>query len=415
MKKLLMATCAIACVSQGGTSESYASDIYVHINLSTIATSNTNKTDDNTEYKCLQAKWDISEDEANLQSVRLDGSLSTMIERYEVPPSCIHIIANLPGKHKGKTVHLGTSDTAREAGAFSGLSYHNSHWRDPNDQSSGTKIFLKINFGSDGQPVVFHGSLNYLFYNSNIIQCLNFKNINTSEVTSMQSMFENCINLETIDFGDFNTKNVTAMSCMFRRCESLKNLNLSMFNTQKVTSMSSMFYGCQSLIKLDLNSFDTRNVRHMSYMFCNCTNLLELTAGEYFNTSNVREMNNMFLNCKSIKEIDLLKRFNTKNVYEMHGMFQDCSALEKLDLSSFSSEHLCDVGSMFYRCPNLSTEGKLPSAKLPSEEEKGIKWGEFDIGTVRDYEKCCLKDCEIAKIKQRHIKIEEEGKKKGAK
>ena len=138
MKKLLMATCAIACVSQGVTSESYASDTYVHIiNLSTIATSNTNKTDDNTEYKCLQAKWDISEDEANLQSVRLDGSLSTMIERYEVPPSCIHIIANLPGKHKGKTVHLGTSDTAREAGAFSGLSYHNSHWRDPNDQSSG--------------------------------------------------------------------------------------------------------------------------------------------------------------------------------------------------------------------------------------------------------------------------------------
>ena len=374
MKKLLMATCAIACVSQGGTSESYASDIYVHINLSTIATSNTNKTDDNTEYKYLQAKWDTSGDNAELKSVWFDRSLRTMRDQYGVPPCSIHITADLPGKHEDKTVHLGTLDTARKAGAFSGLSYHNSHWRDPNDPLSRTKIFLEINFGSDGQPVVCYGSLNYLFYDSDIIQCLNFENMDTSKVTHMGFMFENCANLETINFGNFNTENVTYM---WR-----------------------MFYNCRSLEKLDLSSFNTKQVKNMGYMFCGCENLLKLTVGENFDTSNVRTMNGMFMDCQKIEELDFLKKFSTINVYYMHSMFKNCSALKSLDLSSFEAKELADVNWMFCNC----------NAK--------IQWGKFDIGIVCNYKECYLSSSEIEDIEKRHGQIIEEKKereKKGAK
>ncbi|WP_162254853.1 BspA family leucine-rich repeat surface protein, partial [Companilactobacillus crustorum] len=53
--------------------------------------------------------------------------------------------------------------------------------------------------------------------------------------------------------------------------DGLKNIN-----TSKVTNMSSMFFRAKSLTNLDLSSFDTRKVTDMSGMFCETSKLTNL-------------------------------------------------------------------------------------------------------------------------------------------
>ena len=63
-------------------------------------------------------------------------------------------------------------------------------------------------------------------------------------------------------------------TCMwFFYASILENLNVRNLDTSNVTNMSGMFNGCSSLESLDLSNFDTSNVTNMSYMFHGCNNL----------------------------------------------------------------------------------------------------------------------------------------------
>ena len=70
------------------------------------------------------------------------------------------------------------------------------------------------------------------------------ENLNTSEVTSMSSLFQQCKALKTIDVSRFDTRKVTNMSSMFMWCSGLERLNVTSFDTQNVTEMDFMFYDC---------------------------------------------------------------------------------------------------------------------------------------------------------------------------
>ena len=86
---------------------------------------------------------------------------------------------------------------------------------------------------------------------------IDVSNLNTSQVTNMERMFNLNENLISLDLGLFNTSQVSNMNSMFSNCTSLKSLNLSNFNTANVTDMDYMFGGCSALTSLDLSSFDT--------------------------------------------------------------------------------------------------------------------------------------------------------------
>ena len=133
-----------------------------------------------------------------------------------------------------------------------------------------------------------------------------------------------------------NTSNVTSMDNMFDFMSELTSVNLNNFNTQNVTSMYGMFLGCEKLTSLDLSSFNTSNVIEMSYMFDECYALQSI----------------------------ILNSFNTAKVEYFDGMFENCTSLEILDLSSFSTTRLGGddtdynenyMSAMFYECRNLRT------------------------------------------------------------
>ena len=117
---------------------------------------------------------------------------------------------------------------------------------------------------------------NFLKNESNIKSIKKLKGLDTSNVTSMQEMFDGCSSLTSLDLSSLDTSKVTSMSGMFNGCSSLTSLDLSNFNTSNVTDMHFMFYGCSKLTSLDLSSFDTSNVTNMSNMFDRCSSLKDV-------------------------------------------------------------------------------------------------------------------------------------------
>ena len=183
------------------------------------------------------------------------------------------------------------------------------------------------------------------------IQGMNY--LNTSEVTTMQSMFNGCSGLTSLDVSGFNTANVTNMLSVFSGCSGLTSLDVSGFNTANVTNMQSLFNGCSGLTSLDLSSFNTSEVTDMRSMFNGCSGLTSLDLSG-FNTANVTNMRSMFTGCSGLTSLDL-SGFNTANVLKMDYMFYGCSGMTSLDLSGFNTTKVNNMTMMFYDCGELTT------------------------------------------------------------
>ena len=175
---------------------------------------------------------------------------------------------------------------------------------------------------------LYYDNPGWLNYNDKIEKVVFSSSFADARPEKCGKWFYLCKNLTSITGLNYlNTSNVTSMASMFDHCESLTSLDLSKFNTSKVQRMNSMFEGCKSLTKLDLRSF---------------------------NTSNVQYMNNMFYNCKNLKKVDV-SSFNTSNVKSMYQMFYGCSSLVKLNLTSFTPSSSTSLEAMFEYCENLKT------------------------------------------------------------
>ena len=118
-------------------------------------------------------------------------------------------------------------------------------------------------------------------------------NIDTSNVTIMQRMFQNCVRLTTVPL--YNTIKVKDMYQMFDNCPSLQTV--PGFNTSNVTIMESMFEGC-SLLKT-VPEMDTSKVTKFQYMFANCTSLTTI-EGISFKSFSASTMNNQYIFGSSI-------------------------------------------------------------------------------------------------------------------
>ena len=116
-----------------------------------------------------------------------------------------------------------------------------------------------------------------------------------------------------------DTSNVTTMRSMFRHCEALTSLNLSGFNTSNVTNMNNMFGTCQALTSLDLYNFNTANVTDMKYMFNDCSALRFIYVSNEWNTNRVTSSNSMFHGCSQLPNFDSSVVDKTNAHYNLGG------------------------------------------------------------------------------------------------
>lgn len=91
------------------------------------------------------------------------------------------------------------------------------------------------------------------------------------------------------EVANIDTSNITSMRSMFDYCEYLTELDLSNFDTSKVTSFQLMFNRCVRLQKLNLSSFDTSSATIMRDVVSGLWGLQEITFGANWITPNVTE------------------------------------------------------------------------------------------------------------------------------
>ena len=113
------------------------------------------------------------------------------------------------------------------------------------------------------------------------------ENLDTSNVTNMESMFEQAnFDLDSLDLSSWDVSNVETMRSMFWSCNSLKALDLSSWDVSNVKNINYMFDHCRSLEFLDVSSWDTSNMCDSTiYIFRGCFNLTNIIFGpDWFNS-----------------------------------------------------------------------------------------------------------------------------------
>lgn len=150
------------------------------------------------------------------------------------------------------------------------------------------------------------------------ITSFKLNNVDTSNVTDMERMFNNLRWVETLDLSSFDTSNVTTMSQMFTN-GGFTELDLSTFDTSKVTNMGSMFYDCRSLASIDVSSFDTSMVEYMFQMFA-LTDVAELYLCSFTGT-NLEDAYSMFAYCSNLETIYTTPLFDLTSLQEGSNMF----------------------------------------------------------------------------------------------
>ena len=161
--------------------------------------------------------------------------------------------------------------------------------------------------------------------------------LDTSNMTTMNHMFEDCEALVTVP--EIDTSKVTDMDNMFNNCSSLKSV--PEMDTSNVTTMSNMFNNCSSITGNEevFNNLDTTKVTNMSGMFTDCTSLTNVPE---IDTSNVTNMNSMFEGCTSLPA-EFPHRINCSSIEgnnlaeEVGNMFKD-SSVTKVQLANVPQE-----------------------------------------------------------------------------
>ena len=244
------------------------------------------------------------------------------------------------------------------------------------------------------------------------------ENLNTENVTNMNSMFDRCSALTSLDLTNFNTAKVSDMSYMFMDCSALTTIFVSdKFVTDQVTDGRDMFHMCINLIgaiEYDGSKSDHTYANYENGYFSpeggfrayaefnegtgtlTFRRGLSKPAGAYdLNEGNATpewrkekepEHNNdefivpgvkidiskvvfdaSFANarptscykwfdmCTSLTEIEGIENLNTEKVTNMGSMFSGCYVLNPLDVSNFNTQNVEDVSEMFVSCMKLKS------------------------------------------------------------
>jgi len=156
-----------------------------------------------------------------------------------------------------------------------------------------------------------------------------------------------------IDLRDIDVSKVTSFDYVFNALQNITKIDLTGWDTSNATSMASMFYCCSSLEEIvGLEMLDTSRVEKFNQMFFCCYKIKEIDLSN-LSFKSARDTSDMFLHCNSATSI-YLPSDSSSNIEHCHSMFEDCASLEDLyELDSIDFSHVDNMGNMFYNCKSL--------------------------------------------------------------
>ena len=244
----------------------------------------------------------------------------------------------------------------------------------------------------------------YYWFSSckNLTDIEGIENLNTENVTNMNSMFDRCSALTSLDLTNFNTAKVSDMSYMFMGCTALTTIFVSdKFVTDLVTSSDNMFHMCINLIgaiEYDGSKSDHTYANYENGYFSpeggfhayaefdgtgtltfrrgvskpeeaydlneganapawsdQSTNINKVVFDASFVNARPTSCYKWFDMCTSLTEIEGIENLNTEKVTNMGSMFSDCHVLNPLDVSNFDTQNVEDMSCMFSNCEGLNS------------------------------------------------------------
>ena len=209
-------------------------------------------------------------------------------------------------------------------------------------------------------------------------------------------MFSGCEKLSKLDLSSFDTSNVTTMRSMFFECKALKELDVTNFNTLNVESMKYMFVSCESLTTMDLNNFDTSNVTDMESMFNACNSLETIILGKNFDRL---YSPNIFSGAKNLtRVISLRPATSASDVMTVSGdAFNNMSASAILYVPNTATESLYEANATYASElgksriePIMELVGANPTTvplnnTYDASTDLGVKVAGFDPSESSDY------------------------------
>ena len=228
------------------------------------------------------------------------------------------------------------------------------------------------------------------------------ENLNTENVTNMNSMFDRCSALTLLDLTNFNTAKVSDMSYMFMGCSALTTIFVSdKFVTDQVTDGREMFHMCINLIgaiEYDGSKSDHTYANYENGYFSpeggfhayaefdgtgtltfrrgvskpeeaydlneganapawsdQSTNISKVVFDASFANARPTSCYKWFYMCTSLTEIEGIENLNTEEVTNMGSMFSGCYDLTQLDLSNFDTQNVENMSDMFVSCLDLKS------------------------------------------------------------
>lgn len=160
--------------------------------------------------------------------------------------------------------------------------------------------------------------------------------INTSSLTTMESMFENT-SIDIVDLSDFVTSSVTSMYKLCKGSALSTFIHNTSLVTTNVTTFAEMFKNCSNLTSIDLSNLNTLNVTTMESMFENCSSITNINLAN-LNISSVTNMENMFANCSSLSTLNL-KGWNFPNGLSTTNMFNNVPSNCQITVSSDTAKN----------------------------------------------------------------------------
>jgi len=265
--------------------------------------------------------------------------------------------------------------------------------------------------------------------------------LDTSNITTMNSMFYNCKELPLLDISTFNTSNVTNMYNMFSSSIKLATIDMTGLDVSKVTTLQMAFYNCPLLTNiigfgdLEFSSIERLNsafqmskisnisincgekhpVSEATSAFENCTELLsatitgmecasfsslfsgcnKLTQVSFINCSLPQSggggyLSYMFSNCSNLTSIDLSWIDNSnRNLSQSRNMFSNCTSLTHIDLRCLVFSKCGNTSAMF---GTSSNDGVPDNCEIIVKDDTQKTWVNTNfsrltnVKTVAEYE-----------------------------
>ena len=192
-----------------------------------------------------------------------------------------------------------------------------------------------------------------MFYACSKLTKADFSRAYLSSVTSIHSMFYSCTSLTDFDFTDADLESLTDTSYMFQGCTVLESYDPQKLDTSKVKSAYGMFRGCTKFQSFDLAAMDLGNATNINNMFYGCSGLTSVNVNGA-NTRNVTNMNGMFTYCTALQNFDFTG-MNTASVQSMSNMFESCKALKSVNIEGASTGNVTSMSNMFKNCTSLES------------------------------------------------------------